>query len=50
MTGRKLAVVLESGEAEEAEDDAADEPVGEDRFIAALKDTFDAEELEADDE
>jgi DNA polymerase III subunit gamma/tau len=50
VTGRKLAVVLESGEAEETEDDAADEPVGEDRFIAALKDTFDAEEVEADDE
>jgi DNA polymerase III subunit gamma/tau len=50
VTGRKLAVVLESGDAEEVEDDAAAEPVGEDRFIEALKDTFDAEEVEADDE
>ncbi len=50
VTGRKLAVVLESGEAEEAEDGAANEPVGEDRFIAALKDTFNADEVEANDE
>ena len=50
VTGRKLTVVLESGEAEDAEEDADDEPAGEDRFIAALKDTFDAEEVEAEDE
>ena len=49
VTGRKLAVVLESGDAEEAEE-TDDEPVGEDRFIAALKDTFDAQEVEAEDE
>jgi DNA polymerase-3 subunit gamma/tau len=48
VTGRKLTVVLESGEAEEREDDAEEEPAGEDRFIAALKDTFDAQEVEAD--
>jgi DNA polymerase-3 subunit gamma/tau len=45
VTGRKLAVVLETGE----DDDAAaadDEPAGEDRFIEALKDTFDAKEVE----
>jgi DNA polymerase III subunit gamma/tau len=49
VTGRKLAVVLESGDPEdaaEATDD--DEPAGEDRFIAALKETFDAEEVEAE--
>jgi DNA polymerase-3 subunit gamma/tau len=45
VTGLKLAVVLESGEHEEA-DEGDDEPVGEDRFIAALKDTFDAREVE----
>ena len=46
VTGRKLTVVLESGDAEplEAHDDA--EPMGEDRFIAALKGEFDAEEVE----
>jgi DNA polymerase-3 subunit gamma/tau len=49
VTGRRLAVVLESGDAEPGVDDADEEPPGEDRFIAALKDTFDAEELEAQD-
>jgi DNA polymerase-3 subunit gamma/tau len=46
VTGRKLTVVLESGDAEplEALDDA--EPMGEDRFIAALKGEFDAEDVE----
>jgi len=46
VTGRKLTVVLESGDAEplDALDDA--EPMGEDRFIAALKGEFDAEEVE----
>jgi DNA polymerase III subunit gamma/tau len=49
VTGRKLAVVLESGDPDvpaEAADE--DEPAGEDRFIAALKETFDAEEVEAE--
>ena len=45
VTGRKLAVVLETGEGE-ANADEEDEPQGEDRFIEALKDTFDAEEVE----
>jgi len=49
VTGRKLTVVLESGDAEEPAEDADDEPPGEDRFIAALKETFDAEEVEAED-
>jgi DNA polymerase-3 subunit gamma/tau len=47
VTGRKLAVVLESGEPEaELSDATDDEPMGEDRFIAALKGEFNAEELE----
>ena len=49
VTGRRLAVVLESGEGEETAE-ADEEPPGEDRFIAALKETFDAEEVEAGDE
>jgi DNA polymerase III subunit gamma/tau len=49
VTGRRLAVVLESGEGEETPE-ADEEPPGEDRFIAALKETFDAEEVEAGDE
>jgi len=51
VTGRKLAVVLESGEGEETDDtDDDDEPAGEDTFIAALKDTFDAREVEEEPE
>ena len=49
VTGRKLTVVLESGKAEEREEEGDEEPPGEDRFIAALKETFDAEEVEAED-
>ena len=49
VTGRKLAVVLESREADVEADDADDEPAGEDLFIAALKERFDAEEVEAED-
>jgi DNA polymerase III subunit gamma/tau len=45
VTGRRLAVVLEAGEAE-ARDDAADEPQSEEDWIATLKETFDAEEVE----
>jgi hypothetical protein len=45
VTGRKLAVVLETGEpADDGSDD--DELLGEDRFIEALRDTFDAREVE----
>ena len=45
VTGRKLAVVLETGEGEaSAEED--EQPPGEDRFIEALKDTFDAREVD----
>jgi DNA polymerase-3 subunit gamma/tau len=44
VTGRKLAVVLETGEHEPDEEE--DEPPGEDRFIEALRDTFDAREVD----
>ncbi len=44
VTGRKLAVVLETGEGE-ANVEEDDEPPGEDRFIEALRDTFDAKEV-----
>ena len=50
VTGRKLAVVLESGEHEEDASEENGEPAGEDRFIAALKDTFDAREVEEEPE
>ena len=47
VTGRKLAVVLETGEAESAAEDDA-EPQSEDDWISTLKDTFDAEEVETE--
>ena len=46
VTGRKLTVVLESGD---AEDDVAvgdDEPLSEEDVFSLLKETFDAEEVE----
>ncbi len=50
VTGRRLTVVLESGDPHDAEiEETDDEPAGEDLFIAALKETFDAEEVEAED-
>ena len=50
VTGRKLAVVLETGEAEDGEEQPShEEPAGEDLFIAALKERFDAEEVEGED-
>ena len=50
VTGRKLAVVLETGEPEAGDEQQADdEPAGEDLFIAALKERFDAEEVEESD-
>jgi DNA polymerase III subunit gamma/tau len=49
VTGRKLAVVLATGEGSLEEDD--DElPLDEDRLIEVLKERFDAEEVEADPE
>jgi DNA polymerase-3 subunit gamma/tau len=47
VTGRKLAVVLETGEADSAADDDA-EPQSEDDWISTLKGTFDAQEVETD--
>jgi DNA polymerase-3 subunit gamma/tau len=50
VTGRKLAVVLETGDGsldEEADDEL---PLGEDKLIEVLKERFDAEEVEADPE
>jgi DNA polymerase-3 subunit gamma/tau len=50
VTGRKLVVVLESREADADTDETPDdEPAGEDLFIAALKERFDAEEVEDED-
>ena len=49
VTGLKLAVVLETGEG--SLDEEADElPMGEDKLFEALKERFDAEEVEADPE
>jgi DNA polymerase-3 subunit gamma/tau len=45
VTGRKLAVVLETGETESDEPDESDEPATEEGFISLLKETFDAEEV-----
>ena len=50
VTGRKLAVVLESREAEEHVAPADDEPLSEEDVFALLKETFDAHEVEATDE
>ncbi|HET7744220.1 MAG TPA: DNA polymerase III subunit gamma/tau [Gaiellaceae bacterium] len=48
VTGRRLAVVLETGESDVASPDD-DEPLDEDRFMTALKETFDAEEVKETD-
>ena len=42
VTGRKLAVVLETGGEVAAE---ADEPLAEEDFVSLLKETFDADEI-----
>jgi DNA polymerase-3 subunit gamma/tau len=47
VTGRKLAVVLETGEGDPSTEDDA-EPQSEDDWIATLKETFDAEEVKTD--
>jgi DNA polymerase-3 subunit gamma/tau len=50
VTGRRLTVVLESGDpADDKEQPTDDEPAGEDLFIAALKERFDAEDVEDED-
>ncbi len=46
ITGRKLAVVLETGEAEATEGPADDQPLSEEDVISLLKETFDAEEVD----
>jgi DNA polymerase-3 subunit gamma/tau len=50
VTGRKLAVVLETGDAELGADADDDEPLSEEGVISLLKDTFDAREVEAEEE
>ena len=47
VTGRRLTVVLETGEASDGEV-ADEEPISEDDWITSLKDTFDAREVEPD--
>jgi DNA polymerase III subunit gamma/tau len=49
VTGRKLAVVLETGEAGGITE-IDEEPQSEDEWISALKDTFDARDVEMEDE
>ena len=44
VTGRRLAVVLEAGEAAE-EPQHEDEPLSEESWISSLKETFDAREV-----
>jgi DNA polymerase-3 subunit gamma/tau len=46
VTGRRLAVVLESGAHESRDDGEDDEPLGEERLIEVLKERFDAREVE----
>jgi DNA polymerase III gamma/tau subunit len=45
VTGRKLAVVLETGTAEPGDDQADEEHLSEEDWISSLKETFDAEEI-----
>jgi hypothetical protein len=46
VTGRRLAVAFAIGDEDEAgdEEDLSDEPVGEEKFLELLKETFDAQE------
>ena len=46
VTGRRLAVVLEAGEAEAHDESENDEPVSEEDWINSLKETFDAREVD----
>jgi DNA polymerase III subunit gamma/tau len=46
VTGRKLAVVLETGAGSLDEEDDDELPLGEDKLIEVLKERFDAEEVE----
>jgi len=48
VTGRKLVVLLETGEPEEGVAERDDEPMSEEDVISLLKETLDAHEVEAD--
>ncbi|HEY8406772.1 MAG TPA: hypothetical protein VIK66_02220, partial [Gaiellaceae bacterium] len=49
VTGRRLAVAFALGEdGEEEEEHDSDEPVGEEKFLELLKETFDARERESE--
>jgi DNA polymerase III subunit gamma/tau len=50
VTGRRLAVAFAVGEEDEAADaeDLSDEPIGEEKFMELLKETFDARERETE--
>jgi DNA polymerase-3 subunit gamma/tau len=48
VTGRRLAVAFALGEDGEAEEEQSDEPVGEEKFLELLKETFDARERESE--
>ena len=47
VTGRKLELVFELGEARESPAATEDEPAGEERILELLKETFDAQERES---
>ena len=49
VTGRRLAVAFAIGDDEVAdEDESSDEPIGEEKFMELLKETFDARERETE--
>ena len=48
VTGRRLTLVLEAGEADPEAEETDDEPVSEEDWISSLKETFDAREVEGD--
>jgi DNA polymerase-3 subunit gamma/tau len=50
VTGRKLAVVLETGDPASGDEERDDEPLSEEDWITSLKETFDAEEVKGETE
>jgi hypothetical protein len=48
VTGRRLAVAFALGEDGETLEEESDEPVGEEKFLELLKETFDARERETE--
>ena len=48
VTGRRLALEFAVGENGEAHDEHDDEPVGEERILELVKETFDARERDAE--